>query len=80
MKNTDSLPNQETPQQGRCPRCGKVFLYTSLAEHRSFPFCSQRCRDVDFGNWLLGNYALSAPLQSQEDGEPEDTGPASDST
>jgi uncharacterized protein len=37
-----------------------------------FPFCSQRCRDVDLGNWLTGKYSIpGAPIPQ----EPEDMPP-----
>jgi endogenous inhibitor of DNA gyrase (YacG/DUF329 family) len=25
----------------------------------SFPFCSARCRDRDFGTWIAGGYAVA---------------------
>jgi hypothetical protein len=33
-----------------CPICGKP----AVAAHR--PFCSPRCRNVDLGRWLKGQY------------------------
>jgi len=40
----------------RCPICKKAVA----AEAPAFPFCSERCRLVDLGNWLDGKYALEA--------------------
>lgn len=40
----------------KCPRCKKLTEYSDKNPYR--PFCSQRCRDIDFGNWVEGNYAL----------------------
>ncbi|HYI81990.1 MAG TPA: DNA gyrase inhibitor YacG [Acetobacteraceae bacterium] len=46
-----------------CPVCGKPAAPTLR------PFCSERCRQVDLGRWLAGDYAVP--------GEPEsDTGDA----
>ena len=35
-----------------CPECGKP----SNREH--YPFCSNRCRDLDLSRWLSGSYAI----------------------
>ncbi|MGC3999033.1 MAG: DNA gyrase inhibitor YacG [Anaeromyxobacter sp.] len=32
------------------------------AENRSFPFCSDRCRLIDLGNWLGESYRVPGPL------------------
>ena len=54
----DSSSDSPRQKKGRCPRCRKEFLFTSVAQHKFFPFCSQRCRDVDLGNWLTGKYVI----------------------
>lgn len=35
-----------------CPICKRA----SAREH--YPFCSNRCRDVDLNRWLSGSYAI----------------------
>lgn len=35
-----------------CPFCGKP----ATAAHR--PFCSTRCRNLDLGRWLRGDYRV----------------------
>ena len=50
-----------------CPICGKP----AVPEHR--PFCSGRCRHIDLGRWLGGDYAIPAeqsPAAGGEDDEP----------
>lgn len=37
-----------------CPNCGKP----SSRDH--YPFCSQRCADVDLNRWFSGTYAIPA--------------------
>lgn len=43
-----------------------------------YPFCSDRCKMVDLGRWLRGDYAISRELTPEElaeravDGEPDD--------
>lgn len=34
----------------RCPTCGKAVEWTP--ESRWRPFCSERCRLIDLGEWL----------------------------
>ena len=51
----------------KCPTCKKETEYTSENEYR--PFCSERCKLIDFGDWADGNHRLpdrNAPL-SEED-------------
>jgi hypothetical protein len=48
----------------RCAVCGKAVAPDS----RFRPFCSARCRQVDLGRWLAGDYAI--PVQPEDqDGE-----------
>jgi endogenous inhibitor of DNA gyrase (YacG/DUF329 family) len=60
-----------TPLRPRrpCPECGKP----SSREH--YPFCSNRCKDVDLNRWLSGRYVI--PGREEEDeasSEPESAG------
>ena len=32
-----------------CPNCGKAVKWTQQNKYR--PFCSERCRLIDFGGW-----------------------------
>jgi endogenous inhibitor of DNA gyrase (YacG/DUF329 family) len=32
------------------------------ATHDDFPFCSERCRLADLGNWAAGKYVISEPV------------------
>ena len=50
-----------------CPICDAVIAPdvspagTSPAD-RAFPFCSERCRNVDLYRWSRGKYAIVEPL------------------
>lgn len=45
-----------------CPVCGKVVpLATDPAAGES-PFCSRRCKQIDFFRWSEGRYAIVEPL------------------
>jgi uncharacterized protein len=37
-----------------------------------FPFCSERCRIIDLGNWASEKYKVSTPAAPEPSGEEED--------
>jgi endogenous inhibitor of DNA gyrase (YacG/DUF329 family) len=47
-----------------CPVCKRK----SAADDgdSAFPFCSQRCKLLDMGNWLDGRYVVASPLPFDE--------------
>ena len=45
-----------------CPICSKALPLDAASSLKSFPFCSARCRDVDFFRWTEGRYAIVEPL------------------
>ncbi len=49
----------------RCPICKTE---TDLAVHADFPFCSERCRERDLGNWASEKYVVSEPIFDEEEG------------
>jgi endogenous inhibitor of DNA gyrase (YacG/DUF329 family) len=44
--------------RGKCPICRSSFESESLAALPFFPFCSERCKLVDLGRWLDGQYVI----------------------
>jgi uncharacterized protein len=42
----------------RCPICRKP---TDSEASADFPFCSERCRLLDLGNWSSEKYVISEP-------------------
>ncbi len=42
-----------------CPICGKPSM------NKVFPFCSNRCADIDLNRWLTGAYVI--PARHDED-------------
>ncbi|MFM7057821.1 MAG: DNA gyrase inhibitor YacG [Planctomycetota bacterium] len=54
-----------------CPICGKPI--DDPAECRTLPFCSSRCRQMDFFRWWDGRYAVVEDLGPMP---PDGTGPA----
>ena len=46
----------------RCPTCKTIVVRSD--EH--FPFCSDRCRLIDFGKWASGGYRITSPIMDPE--------------
>ncbi|MTW19497.1 DNA gyrase inhibitor YacG [Allochromatium palmeri] len=53
-----------------CPHCGKPVSWTPDSRWR--PFCSERCRLIDLGDWLEERHRLAA-----DDEAPVEDGPDS---
>ncbi len=49
-----------------CPNCKKTFNYYS-SEFR--PFCSEKCRLIDLGQWLSESYSVPAQKMTPEEAE-----------
>lgn len=45
-----------------CPICEQQLPVDAAANLNSFPFCSDRCRQVDFFRWSEGKYAIVEDL------------------
>jgi uncharacterized protein len=52
----------------RCPICRKA---TDSETDADFPFCSERCRLLDLGNWASEKYVVSEPVLDES--LPEDS-------
>jgi hypothetical protein len=52
-----------------CPTCEKVLRYREASEHKYFPFCSERCKMVDLGRWLEGEYRIGSEEPSGPEGK-----------
>jgi endogenous inhibitor of DNA gyrase (YacG/DUF329 family) len=48
----------------KCPICKTP---TDSAVHADFPFCSERCRLRDLGNWASEKYVVSEPIFDEEE-------------
>jgi endogenous inhibitor of DNA gyrase (YacG/DUF329 family) len=60
----------QKPRSVACPNCGKRALWTPANAWR--PFCSERCRLIDFGAWATERYRV--PVTESSD-RPEDAVP-----
>lgn len=52
-----------------CPICKKPVDSEKDAE---FPFCSERCRLLDLGNWASERYVISEPAIEEPSSEQPD--------
>jgi uncharacterized protein len=41
-----------------CPQCGSDSIFASSNVYR--PFCSERCKDIDFGAWASESFRTPA--------------------
>jgi endogenous inhibitor of DNA gyrase (YacG/DUF329 family) len=63
-----------------CPICRKPVPTPAEGAPNWFPFCSERCRQVDLLRWCQGKYAIVEPLTPERlieesegiDGQPDD--------
>ncbi|HZT29755.1 MAG TPA: DNA gyrase inhibitor YacG [Bryobacteraceae bacterium] len=56
-----------------CPICKKPVE----AGVATFPFCSERCRTIDLGNWAAEKYVISTPVKPSG-AAPQEGGDGSD--
>lgn len=54
-----------------CPACGGQSIYATTNAFR--PFCSARCKNVDFGAWASEDFRLpaDAPPDDEHFGDPK---------
>lgn len=46
-----------------CPQCGKEVIWGEESPYR--PFCSERCKLIDLGQWANEGYRI--PVEQQPD-------------
>ncbi|HJV59970.1 MAG TPA: DNA gyrase inhibitor YacG [Albitalea sp.] len=56
-----------------CPTCGGESIYAPQNPYR--PFCSERCKNVDFGAWATESYRVAAPPTSADTEDADDSEP-----
>ena len=52
-----------------CPQCGRVIVWDPTNRYR--PFCSERCKMIDLGQWATESYRI-LETEKQEDWEIKD--------
>jgi hypothetical protein len=54
----------------RCSICGREVTYEGPLP-ALYPFCRERCRLVDLGRWLRGDYAIDRDLTPEDSANPD---------
>jgi endogenous inhibitor of DNA gyrase (YacG/DUF329 family) len=54
----------EPPRIVSCPTCSKAVKWSKGNEYR--PFCSNRCRLIDFGSWAGEQHRLPGDADTDE--------------
>lgn len=49
----------------KCPQCGRLALFSEENPFR--PFCSERCKLIDLGEWASGGYSIPVKPESSSD-------------
>ena len=52
----------------KCPQCGADVSWTPASTWR--PFCSERCRTLDFGAWASQAYRVPVVERDEDDDAP----------
>lgn len=55
--------NSEKPFTVKCPTCGKEVVWSTDNPYR--PFCSERCRMIDLGEWASGGYRIEGTPEAR---------------
>jgi len=56
-----------------CPRCGAQVAWSTENPYR--PFCSERCKLIDLGDWAMEKYRVAVEEDKDApDGEEQDEG------
>jgi uncharacterized protein len=65
------MSRDSSPPLVTCPVCGNSTPFTPANRFR--PFCSERCKLIDLGNWASESYRVpeQEPPEKTEDEQPE---------
>lgn len=58
-------PDSPPVRKVRCPACGGASVYAGTNPFR--PFCSERCKNHDFGAWASEAYRIEAAPPAVDD-------------
>lgn len=59
---SDSKAKKPTQRKIKCPQCGRLTFYS--VENPFRPFCSERCRMIDLGQWADESYRIPVEQSS----------------
>ena len=53
------------PSSFNCPTCQQAIVWSDDFPHR--PFCSARCKQIDFGDWATERFSIDGDPAAPED-------------
>jgi uncharacterized protein len=56
--------NQNSIKIIACPQCGGESIFASSNVYR--PFCSERCKNIDFGAWASESFRMEADVSPDD--------------
>ena len=62
------MPWYVPERMSKCPICAHAAK--PRAENTSFPFCTPRCKTIDFGKWINEDYRV--PVEGAVDSDSDD--------
>ena len=62
------MKNPAKPPVVACPTCAAAVSW--IPENRWKPFCSERCKLIDLGQWATEKYRVPAEEQEPEEDPP----------
>jgi uncharacterized protein len=60
------MSSKVSPKIVSCPHCGGDSIFENSNAYR--PFCSERCKNMDFGTWA--NESFRMPADAPPDDQP----------
>lgn len=60
----EDTPVTLKPKLVSCPSCGGESIYAVSNPFR--PFCSDRCKNMDFGAWASENFRMAANIAPED--------------
>jgi uncharacterized protein len=64
------MSTEKKPPIVKCPCCGGPSVFAPSNTWR--PFCSQRCKQIDFGGWASEGFRVAGKLEDLDPGELSD--------
>ena len=50
----------------KCRNCDKELIYNVISDIQTFPFCSERCKLIDLGQWFDEERRIEEPTTSDQ--------------
>jgi len=74
------MPNETGNEKRKikCPQCGRLTFYSTDNPYR--PFCSERCKLIDLGQWASESFKIPSgdPVDLDSALNPDDFNPLDD--